>query len=153
MRVQPIRPLRLVLTVAAGVIALLCLGGVGMAVALYDNATTLTRAEPDATLDNYLREFLIERNEVTSESLECSDDAGLEPLRAFRADVESREEAFGVSIMISWGSLAVAPVGADRMVTTDITRSVANAQQAVQRWQFTLVDEDGWRVCDARRVG
>jgi hypothetical protein len=144
------RPLRLVLTVVAGVVILLCLGGVGLGVTLYDDATTIEHEDPDVVVSSYLRAFLLEKNDVRTESLECGNDSGLQPIRDFRADVEQRERSFNVTIMISWGPLKVTQDGANRLVETDITRSVANAQQAVQAWQFSVVDEGGWRICGAR---
>ena len=144
------RPLRLFLTVAAGVVVLLCLGGLGVAVTLYDRATTLQHEDPDIVLSNYLRAFLIEKNDTRAGSLTCGNASELAPIHEFRQDVENRERSFNVGIMISWGSLTVASDGEDRVVTTDLTRSVSNAQQAVETWRFRLVEEGGWKVCAAQ---
>jgi hypothetical protein len=150
-RVRSIRPLRLILTVAAGVVVLLCLGGVGVAVTLYDEATTLEHPDPDIVVSNYLR-ATFSQDTVNAESLECGEDSGLEPLRAFQADVVAREERFGVDIQVVWGSLTVTPEGDRRIVRTEITRFIANAESSVQPWQFTVVDEGGWKVCAAQRT-
>ncbi|GIF65133.1 hypothetical protein Ais01nite_31680 [Asanoa ishikariensis] len=151
---RSVRPLRLLLMVIGGVLTLLCLGGVGVGINLYDEATAIDRGEPDVTVDNYLREFLVQRNDVRAESLECKEDRGLEPIRAFRADVDHREEGFGITIDVSWGPLAVTEAGSDRTVATQLTRTIAGAERSTQDWQFRVVDEgDGWKVCGAQLLG
>jgi hypothetical protein len=36
-------------------------------------------------------------------------------------------------------------------VTTDLTKGTADGSERVTKpWQFTVVDQDGWRVCGAR---
>lgn len=147
------RPLRLLLLVIAGVLTLLCLGGVGVGINLYDEATAIDRGEPDVTVDNYLREFLVQRNDVRAESLECTKDDALAPIRAFREDVDRREEGFGINIDVSWGPLTVTEVGSDRNVTTQLTRTIAGAERSTQDWQFRVVDEGGWKVCGAQLLG
>ena len=63
----PRRRMRTVLTVVAGVLALLCLGGVATAViVLYNRAATPDRSAPDVVVDNYLRAFLVDRNDEPS---------------------------------------------------------------------------------------
>jgi hypothetical protein len=147
------RPLRLVLVLVAGVATLLCMGGVGVAVTVYDNATAIDRGEPDVIVDNYLRSLLVERNDVRAESLECAQDAGLAPIHTFRRDIEGREKAFDVSIDVSWGALQAVPGNAQYVYSTDLTRTIQGAERSTQTWRFTVVDESGgWRVCAAERV-
>jgi hypothetical protein len=146
-----IRPLRLALTVAAGVIALLCMGGVGIGVTLYDEATTLQHDDPEIVVSNYLR-AVFDGDEVNMNSLECDADSGLEPFRAFHADVLEREQRFGVDIDVTWGPLTVIPAGDQRIVSTEITRFIINAESSVQPWTFTVVDQGGWKVCAARQT-
>ena len=50
-----------VLLVLAGVLALLCVGGVGVVFVLYDQATKPNRSAPDVGGRNYLRALLVER--------------------------------------------------------------------------------------------
>jgi hypothetical protein len=145
--------LRLILMVIAGVLTLLCLGGVGVGINLYDEATAIDRGEPDETVDNYLRAFLVQRNDIRAESLECAQDGGLDPIRAFRADVDRRQQGFGITIDVSWGPLTVTNDGSDRLVATELTRTIQGAERSTQDWQFTVVDEGGWKVCGAQLSG
>jgi hypothetical protein len=146
-----IRPLRVALTVIAGVLVLLCMGGVGIGVTLYDEATTLQHDDPEIVVSNYLR-AVFDGDDVNANSLECDDDSGLEPLRAFHADVLEREQRFAVDIDVTWGPLTVTPEGDQRIVSTEITRFIINAESSVQPWSFTVVDQGGWKVCAAQRT-
>jgi hypothetical protein len=146
-----IRPLRLALTVIAGVIVLLCMGGVGIGVTLYDEATTLQHDDPEIVVSNYLR-AVFDGDDVNANALECDDDSGLAPFRAFQADVLEREQRFGVDIDVTWGPLTVIPEGDQRIVSTEITRFIINAESSVQPWSFTVVEQGGWKVCGARRT-
>ena len=56
--------MRLVLTVVAGVIALLCLGGLGVGVTLYDTATAINREDPDVVVSSYLRAEMLDRDDA-----------------------------------------------------------------------------------------
>jgi len=138
--------------VVAGVAAILCLGGVGVGINLYDEATAINRGEPDEAVDNYLRAFLIQRNDIRAESLECAEDGGLNPIRAFRDDVDRRQEGFAIRINVSWGPLIVESQGSDRRVTTELTRTIQGAERSTQSWEFRVIDEGGWKVCRAQRI-
>ena len=48
------RRARLILAIVGGTMALLCLGGVGIFIAVYDKATEIKRTAPDAVVDNFL---------------------------------------------------------------------------------------------------
>lgn len=138
--------------VIAGVLTLLCLGGVGVGINLYDEATAIDRENPDVAVSNYLRAYLVDRDDEKTELFTCAADQGLEPMRAFRQDIEMRERSFDITIAVVWGPMAITELGADREVTTEITRSIAGAERSVQTWRFNLVDESGgWRVCGAQR--
>ncbi|MDT5031284.1 MAG: hypothetical protein QOC94_1455, partial [Actinoplanes sp.] len=57
------RRLRLWLAMGLGIVVLLCLGGVGVAISLYDGATKIQRSEPDAVADSFLRAYLVNRDD------------------------------------------------------------------------------------------
>ena len=146
-----IRPLRLALTVVAGVIVLLCMGGVGIGVTLYDEATTLQHDDPEIVVSNYLR-AVFDGDDVNAHSLECDDASGLAPFRAFQADVLEREQRFGVDIRVTWGPLTVTPEGDQRTVMTELIRTITNAESLRQWWRFTVVEQGGWKVCAAQQA-
>jgi hypothetical protein len=145
--------LRPVLAVLGGLLALLCLGGLVMAYLAYDDATALDRSAPDVVVDNYLRAYLVERDDARAEQYVCREAPDLAEVRALRNDIEAREERYSVRILVSWGSLRVEPAAEGQTVTTEVRRTIADGSERTQdRWQFEVVDRDGWRVCAARRL-
>ena len=155
--VRPKRSLRTVVGVVAGVLALLCTGGAVAGFVLYDRATAPDRSAPDVVVDNYLRAFLVDRNDTKAEEFACKSDGDLDAVRGLRAEVEQREANFDVVVRVSWGPLTRVENGDGESVTTTLTiSSSADGQTRSSRredWQFQVVERDGWRVCGANKVG
>ncbi|MEU1888520.1 hypothetical protein ABZ491_23915 [Micromonospora rifamycinica] len=153
---RPPRRLRTVLTVVAGVLALLCVGGGVAGYVLYDRATTPDRSAPDVVVDSYLREFLVNENDTRAGLLACEGNSdGLAELRALRDDLRSRERRFATTLMISWGALPTQRQGQTAQVETDIILSAAIdgiSQSDRQRWRFQTRLNGHWRVCEATKV-
>ncbi|MGW5556236.1 hypothetical protein ACWER9_03305 [Micromonospora sp. NPDC003944] len=148
----PRRRMRTVLTVVAGVLALLCLGGVSTAYVWYNRASTPDRSAPDVVVDNYLRAFLVDRNDTRAGLFTCESLADLQVVRDLRDEIEQREAAFGVTVRISWGALIRTPSADGESVSTTLT--ISGSAEGVVRssrredWTFTVIeDDDGWRVC------
>ncbi|GLZ62044.1 hypothetical protein [Micromonospora sp. NBRC 107095] len=154
----PRRRMRTVLTVAAGVLALLCLGGIATAYVWYDRASAPDRSAPDVVVDNYLRAFLVDRNDTRADLFTCESGAALQPVRDLRAEAEQREAKFGVTVRVSWGALTRTQSGAGEVVATTLT--ISGVAEGVVRssrredWTFTVVEADGgWQVCGGARAG
>lgn len=151
----PRRRMRTVLTVVAGVLALLSIGAVITGYVWYDRATTPDRSAPDVVVDNYLRAFLVDRNDAKADLFTCEGGSQLESLRSLRTDLLARESRFGVTIAVSWGSLSVQKRGdtAAVDVTLIISARVDGMNQSDrQLWQFDTQLDDGWRVCGGIRA-
>lgn len=157
----PVRPrqqrVRTILTVTAAVLTALVLGGIVGGYVLYDRATTPDRSAPEVVVDNYLRAFLVDRDDTLAALFVCGDGASVE-LRSLRDDLISREERFAVPFLISWESLVIRRAGdaADAEVELIIVISayvdgVAYSDQ--QPWRFTTRLADDWRVCAGSRAG
>jgi hypothetical protein len=145
------------LTLTAGLVALLCLGGVGAFVTLYDDATKIDRSAPDVAVDNYLRAYLVNRDDTQAALFSCQSKEGLSPMSELREELVRRERDFDVKVNVTWSSLTVTEVGAARReVNTGLTiAGSANGQPRSRRtegWAFDVVDEGGWRVCGATKV-
>ncbi|WP_431881012.1 hypothetical protein [Micromonospora chalcea] len=156
--VRPKRSLRTVVGVVAGVLALLCTGGAVAGFVLYDRATAPDRSAPDVVVANYMRAYLIDRNDTKAQEFACKDSDELGGIRALRTELEQREATFGVSIKVSWGPLLQAGNGTGESVTTTLAISSSKDGQSRssrrEAWRFDLVDnKDGWRVCGATKVG
>ncbi|SCF31471.1 hypothetical protein GA0070216_109147 [Micromonospora matsumotoense] len=149
------RRLRTVLTVVAGVLALLCVGGGVTGYVLYERAATPDRSAPDVVVDNYLREFLVNDNDTRAELLVC-DDPDLKAVAALREELRQREQNYNVVVRVGWGPLTRLKTSAGESVTTTLT--IAGSSDGQQRssrredWTFEVIDiRDGWRVCGARK--
>jgi hypothetical protein len=148
--------LRLFLAMGAGLIALLCLGGVGVAISLYDDATKIERSAPDAVVDSFLRAYLVNRDDQEASLFTCKSGPDLAAVLALRNELVEREETFDVVVSVSWGSLTVAGSGKqNRSVTTDLIISGSSGGDSISRrsekWNFNLVEDGGWWVCGANK--
>jgi hypothetical protein len=132
------------------VMALLCLGGIGVTFVLYDDATKIDRSTPDQVVSSYLRAYLVNKDDSAASLLQCKSPGDLSALSAFRDDIESREMRYSIGIRVTWGTLTVTGAGNNTTVTTNLTRVIADgSERTSDSWQFKVVDEDGWRVCGA----
>ncbi|MEO3772285.1 hypothetical protein [Micromonospora sp. B9E7] len=151
----PRRRMRTVLTVVAGVLALLCLGGAIAGYVLYSRAAAPDRSAPDVAVDNYLRAFLVDRNDARADLYTCEGESQLEAIRTLRSDLVAREQRFDVAISLSWGSLKFQKQGdaAAVEVTLIISARVDGFNQSDrQTWHFETRNADGWRVCSGTRA-
>ncbi|MBM0233116.1 hypothetical protein JNW91_15340 [Micromonospora sp. STR1_7] len=153
----PRRRMRTVLTVVAGVLALLAVGAGITGYVLYDRATTPDRSAPDVVVDNYLRAFLVDRNDAKAGLFTCETGAQLQAVRDLRTEAEQRESKFGVNVSVSWGPLTRTPSGKGESVAT--TLIIAGSADGVPRssrredWVFDVIeDDDGWRVCGGMKA-
>ena len=147
------RRLRLWLALGLGIVTLLCLGGVGVAVSLYDGATKIQRSEPDAVVDNFLGAYLITRDDKEASLYQCKSGGDFAAISAYRADMVGREKEFSVGIRVSWASLTVSTNGNAGTVTTDLVKTASDSSGRLSNsWQFNVVDQDGWRVCGATQL-
>lgn len=148
---------RVTLVVLAGMMALVCLGLVGLGFVLYNEETRPDRSAPDVVVDNYLRAMLVERDDVRARTFSCRESGELSAISALRREIEERERQFNVDVRVSWGVLQRERVSAEEeTVTVDlIIAGFANGQSRSRRtetWKFDVVSDDGWRVCAAREM-
>ncbi|MEU4239086.1 hypothetical protein [Actinoplanes sp. NPDC026619] len=137
----------------AGLLGLLCLGGVGVAISLYDGATEIKRTAPDAVVDNFVRAYLVNRDEKEVQLYACKSGADFAQLDAYRTDIENRESRYSMSIQVTWEGLRVSTNGTKGSVELDLTRAIQDgSEQITNTWRFDVVDQDGWRVCGANEV-
>lgn len=150
----PGRRLQLSLAIVAGMVALLCMGGIGMAYALYDKVTAPDRSAPDVAVDSYLRALLVERDDVKARLYLC-DSPQVAALEQLRHDLQSREKKYETTISIHWGALETHITDESAVVTTELKLTAlvgGSAPTEFQRWSFEARQKNGWRVCSASRV-
>ncbi|MGX6603874.1 hypothetical protein ACWKSP_17265 [Micromonosporaceae bacterium Da 78-11] len=151
------RRLRLWLAIAAGVMTLLCLGGVGIAVSLYDDATKIDRASPDQVTSSFLRAYLVNRSDQEAGLFICKSGAQLDAIAALRSEMVDREKKFGTTVTASWESLKVTKSSeTESSVAVDLviigSSKGAQVSSHSESWDFGLGDSGGWRVCNATKL-
>ncbi|MDG4828049.1 hypothetical protein O7627_01870 [Solwaraspora sp. WMMD1047] len=146
--------------IAAAGFAVFGLMGAVTAYVIYDKATAPDRSAPDVVVSNYLRAYLVDRDEAQTNLYVCNGDApGLEPMRALRAEAERREREFDVNVRVVWGALDRAATERGETVQTTLRIGGYSATDGTsrssrqERWEFEVVEQDGWRVCGARELG
>lgn len=135
-----------IVAVAAGVAA------GGTLLLTYHEATKLDRSNPEVVLIRYLDATFERKDQAMASLFTCAKPAALAPLNSYRDELVVREKAFGVTILVTSGRMTQT----GRTIQTDL-HVVANKNGAVESessnpWLFTMVDEDGWRVCGAERL-
>ncbi|MFG2048502.1 hypothetical protein ACGFIW_13870 [Micromonospora sp. NPDC048935] len=148
----PRRRMRTVLTVVAGVLALLCLGGLVTGVVLYHRASAPDRSTPDVVVANYIQSFLADRNDARAKEFACEGGTDFNELRVLRDDLVAREKRFNTAISTSWENFDVQRQGDSANVEVDLILSAfvdGISQSDRQRWRFETHQQDGWRVCKA----
>jgi hypothetical protein len=149
------RRLRLLLAVATGVVALLCLGGVGIGVTLYDRVTKIDRGSPDAAAAQYLTALLVRRDSQRASLLTCPN-ADVSQARALLDEMTRRERDLNVGISVNIENLVVSQrTDATAHVSADVRRSATVdgvGQSLVDRLLMTVRDQGGWRVCSVTVV-
>ena len=147
------RRARLWIALGAGILALLCLGGVGVFISVYDEATEIKRSEPDAVADAYLRAYLVNRDDRETALYTCKSGGSFAQMEAFRRDSEATERQYSVGVRISWTSLQVVTANGRTTVSTELIRTLTdNSERDGQRWELAMVDQDGWRVCGTTKL-
>lgn len=143
------------LAVVAGVVAVLCLAGAGIAYVAYDRYTSPDQSAPDITVNNYLQAYMADRNDVRAKSLACDDTSKLAELAALRAELMAREQRFNTTFSVKWGKLDVREQGAVADVFVDLILSTwvdSVNQSERQSWRFVTQRDGDWRVCQASQV-
>jgi hypothetical protein len=148
------RRLRLWLAIGGGIMALLCLGGVGIAISLYDGATRIKRSAPTAVVDNFLGAYFVDNNDEDASLYLCKSGVDIAALESFRASLREREAKTGNTVTVGWKNLEVVENDVrTRTVSAVLTIDGVIDNQPVSGsehpWKFTLIDDDGWRICSA----
>jgi hypothetical protein len=147
------RRARLILALTGGLLALLCVGGVGAFFVLYEEATEIKRETPGAVVTSFLGAYLTNRNDKDAALYMCESGGDLSALQAFREDTVQREQQFSVGITIRWRVLSVATNGTTSIAKVEVNRQIADGSgRDGSSWDLTVVDQDGWRVCGAQQT-
>jgi hypothetical protein len=150
------RTVGVVLTSVLGVVALLCVGGLGTGYFLYHKASEPDRSTPGLAVRQYVEAALNERDDSRSRLFTCSGATSLDQVAQLRDDIKAKESQFGVTIRTSPEGFDAQQAGNTARVGVKIRLSVSTNgtfQEQIQDWRFSLRKESGWRVCSGERLG
>jgi hypothetical protein len=136
---------------------MLCAAAAGVTYVLYDRATRIDRSTPVVVVEQYVNVLLSDRDDERASLFECDGKRGARTrVKELRTQLEDLERRFDIDVIVSTANYDWSIYGARSDVQVDLLIDVPEADgrpsRSKQRWGFELRDEDGWRVCDARRV-
>ncbi|MEU8081519.1 hypothetical protein AB0B31_39445 [Catellatospora citrea] len=147
---------RKILLIVAVVLAVAGVGGVVTVILTYHEVTKIDRSNPKVVLDEYLRAALVTEDAVTVDLYDCEDPAGLGPISDLRAELDRRERDFAVEILVSWGAMSRTDSPGRALLTTNLAITAVKdgleQSSSSQVWRFTMLEEDGWRACNAEKL-
>ncbi|WP_347404389.1 hypothetical protein [Micromonospora sp. WMMD961] len=142
------------LTVVAGVVALLCLGGAVAGYVLYNRAAAPDRSAPDVAVVNYLQATLVSRDLNRAKLFAC--DGGVPAVEEFAAQIAGRERELGVSFSVNIENVVVSKTAASDATVIAVIRRSASIdgvhQSLADTWRFEVKAKEGWRVCAGTSV-
>lgn len=131
-------------------VALFCLGGVGIGLLVFRQTTEPDRSTPDVVVFQYVRALLVDHNEIRARELTCDGSVGTDDILALRDEIDTRQKELGVPISTTVVDVVNDIQGSNANVSVDLQRSAVvdgRSQIINDPWQFVLQDKNGWRVC------
>jgi hypothetical protein len=143
---------RRIAVIAGILVAAAGIGAVSWGLFAYNQITKIDRSDPQVVTYKYLLAALVDKDQPGVDLYACTDQSGLAPIRALRAELDQRERDFGVTVIVSWGAFS----GSGESQTTVLEISgqqngnVTSTRE--ETWRFTLENDGGWRVCKAEKL-
>jgi hypothetical protein len=145
---------RTVLLVVLAVATVALIGGVVFGYVAYERVAEPDRSTPGVVVRQYIDATFAERDVARAARFTCTRPQ-IREIDELRALLVSREKEHNVTITVAPANSDVRASGSSATVDVDLklTVGVAGAsQREIQRWRFDVVQQNGWRVCDARRL-
>jgi hypothetical protein len=139
---------RILLFVLIG-LAIAGLGAGGVVFRAYDKATQIDRRYPEVVVREFV-ELTFQRRDDERVVLYTCAHPRVGAIIELRSNLTAQEKDLSISTQVGIGSRRVEglSVYADLVVTRRSTVATTERQQ----WKFTMVQDDGWRVCGAERL-
>jgi hypothetical protein len=135
------------------VLAVLCAGAV-LGFRWYDKATQLERENPTEVLEQYLV-ARFNAPEPSRVKLFTCRDPHLHDIETILDELARRELDSEVDIEVGISDFAIEINGKLASMRTELRisyRTAANLYRESQSWKFDFVDQDGWRLCEAKQT-
>jgi hypothetical protein len=152
------RTVGVVLASVLGVVALLCVGGLGTGYFLYYKASEPDRSTPGLAVRQYLHATFETRDKAKADQFTCQGQAALGEIDQTLADIVSREQRFNIRITVGWENFVAEQAKETATVDTRLKIAVpeqtGQSSESFQLWRFDVRHQSsGWRVCGAKRAG
>jgi hypothetical protein len=135
---------RVLIIIAVVVAAILGVGAVTALVA-YDKATELDRSTPTIAVQQFVYAAFVNRNENRTTLFICSGSHVPETVASVLTGLDP-------SVKIALGRMSEKSRAGDSAVVSAELELSSGGFTDVQNWEFDTADQNGWRVCGARRV-
>jgi hypothetical protein len=136
---------RRILLVVAIVVAFLVLLGGSIGVVAYDRATAIDRSTPEVVIRQFVGAAAIDHDLARANLFVCGQWSAADALTKMSLPTTP-------NLSINWGVRSVTQNGdqaqADVRVILSVPAGDGAAFRDVHIWHLTLVNQNGWRVCD-----
>ena len=136
----------------AGILALLCLGGVGVFISVYDEATEIKRAAPRAVVNDFLAVYFLNKDDNAAKLYLSKSGGDLAALNAYRTTMATVEKDKSVGITVTWSDLTDDTKGEAGSVSAKVRQTATDNSRLENIWRFDMADQDGWRICSATQI-
>lgn len=150
---MPTRKLKKVVLVVMAAVGIGAASAGVVALRAYHEATKIDRTTPSVVVREYVEAYLVARDDQRAELFICRNPEGFDDISAARSQLLAEEKSGGVTTQVVPARLTESDGG--RLVTAELKinqGSGLHTDRRTQYWRFTMVDEDGWRVCGAERI-
>jgi hypothetical protein len=120
----------------------LLITGAGTAFFLYNRATEVNRSTPTIAVHQFLSAVFVERDDSRTKLFTCS------AWTKQRSD-EARAR-FDPDVKVKWESVTEQSRQGKQAVVTARLQLLWHGFADFQQWRFEVVEDNGWRVCDAK---
>jgi hypothetical protein len=139
--------------VILAVVVVLGGGGAGAAYFLTRDQDGVGQATPQAAVEDFLQAIYVDQNATKAAALTCHDARDSKKIEAKLDEIYQQNKQYDTP-RYTWGTPSTDESGQDRAVlSTTVTLSTANVQQATQKLKFIVIHRNGWFVCDVQKTG
>ncbi|MFD0582842.1 hypothetical protein [Dactylosporangium darangshiense] len=153
---KPAATRRTILWTLLGIAAFICLGGIAATYVFYRKAAEPDRGSPTVTLVQYVEAKFNSRDAIHAADFECSS-PHLQAIDQAINAIRALEVKYNIAISVSVSDLQPAVRGATADVSAHLNVAIPESSGVdsvqVQKWSFHFVNDGGWRICGADRLG
>ncbi len=134
-------------------VVLVILGGGGLAVVYLLNRGSdgIGKSSPTAAAQSFLEAIYVDQDATKAAPLVCSAARDKKKLTAKINQIKQQDQQYDTP-KYTWSTLTTQSSAKDHVViSTTVTLTTANVQQASQKLKLTVVKRNGWFVCDVQQ--